>query len=481
MESKNFMGVYLGKETATVVCIKAQDKNVLGCFSVSIEQTDDSNFQLLSDLIAEGCAKKQMRFSDVSVALDCTMFMQHNIHSEFKEIKQIASTIRFDTEEALASDASDIAITFEITSNNETGSELAVFTAKQKVLSNIILSLKNNNIDPVAIQPDVNCLARFLHRKISSPEEMRPFFCILSQRNGYFIVPPAEGFKAQPLVRTFLISQTQNRNELLKKQLPLTTAPIAAEEQINLVKVFDSTDSVDCSQLEESLGIKTEEIDLTETVTELPEVLADCNDKVDFIIAFGAALSCLEKTKAINFRDDFMPYQGKKIRLQKTIKFLSVSLTVLMLAAGLYFQSKLLKKMQPIRLLRSKFAKEYSVVMSGKKIPAKSSPLRKLQSELRRIEDVKSGQLSATGEKSIAAKLTLVLEAFNNCAKATRLEIDKVSITPKSIRITGSTSTQKDTLRLFSEIKKNKLEILSTGTDTKGGRGNFNITLAPKI
>ena len=95
--------------------------------------------------------------------------------------------------------------------------------------------------------------------------------------------------------------------------------------------------------------------------------------------------------------------------------------------------------------------------MIGKKLPAKSNPVNKLASELRRIRS-KSGQSSIAGEESMSAKLTLVLEAFNKCAAPTNLKIDLISITDKTISIVGSTSNRKNTLKVFETIK-GKLEI----------------------
>ncbi len=45
MESKNYLGIYLSKGTATVVCLGSQGgtSNVVGCFSVSVEQHQQAN------------------------------------------------------------------------------------------------------------------------------------------------------------------------------------------------------------------------------------------------------------------------------------------------------------------------------------------------------------------------------------------------------------------------------------------------------
>ena len=118
--------------------------------------------------------------------------------------------------------------------------------------------------------------------------------------------------------------------------------------------------------------------------------------------------------------------------------------------------------------------------MLGQKPPGKSrEAVRALGGELRRIRDVKSGQLSARGEESVSAKLTSVLKAFNKCAAQTNLQIDKISITAKSIRIEGDTSSRKNTLKLFEAIK-GKLEVLQYRYDLKGGRDNFTLTVTPK-
>ena len=211
-----------------------------------------------------------------------------------------------------------------------------------------------------------------------------------------------------------------------------------------------------------------------------PEALADCAGPVGFAIAYGAALSHLEKAQSVNFRNDFMPYQGRKVRLQKAMKFSSVSVVVLMLAAGVYFQLQLRQENKYRNQLFEKLETQYSAVMFGKKPLAKSDPVKKLEGELRRIESVKKGLLSVTGEESISAKLTLVLEAFNKCAAQTNLNIDSISITTKTISIAGDTSSRENTLKLFDAIRNSGLEILQQYLDAKGGRDNFSITVMPK-
>jgi hypothetical protein len=118
--------------------------------------------------------------------------------------------------------------------------------------------------------------------------------------------------------------------------------------------------------------------------------------------------------------------------------------------------------------------------MLGEKPASRTDAPKKLAAELRRIKEVKSGQLSTMGEASISARFTLVLEAFNNCAKKVGLNVDSVSITASNISIEGDTASRQNTLELFEALKKGGLNVLQQRLDSKGGRDIFRITVEPK-
>jgi hypothetical protein len=497
--SQNFLGIYINKNTAAVVCLDSQGKsgNVLGCFSVSVEGQEHPNSpgtSGLANLIAQGCAERELKFSEVAVALDCAMFMQHSVHSEFDDPKQIAATVRFDTEEALATDITDVALAFEINSSDKAGSELTVFTAQRKKLSDILFSLQQHNLDPVTIEPDVNCLSRFIRQKVSSAKsrEVGTLFAMLSRRSGYLIIPPAgagggpagAGSQKASTVRTFLVSPTQGRGQLLAREVLVSTAMTASLGPIKRVKVFDSADSVDYEQLGEKLGIEAERIDLLGAAgikVQTPSDRAGPTRSVDFAIAYGAALAHFEKGRGVNFRDDFNPFQGKKLRLQKTLKYLSISVTILLLAIGLYFQTRVFRVNGFRSDLRDRFSKAYSAAMPGQKLSNKTKirdAVSKLGGLRRGIEREKKGLI--TDEESISSKLTLVLNAFNRCAVQTNLNIKSISITARDIGITGDTSNRRNTLAFFETVRKSGLEISKEAFGAKGARDTFTITVVPK-
>jgi len=489
VESQNYLGIYISKKTATVVCPGPQkkDRDALKCFSVSVEGQEQQDMQALAGLIAQGCAERNLKFSEIAVALDCAMFMQHSVHSEFNDPKQIAATVRFDTEEALATDITNVAVAFEIASSDQTGSQLTVFTAERKILSEVLDALQQYNLDPVNIEPDVNCLSRFISRQVTSTEseQTETLYGMLSNQSGYLIVPPVavddESRKAS-IVRTFLVGATQDRTKLLQREVLVTTALVEGAGPLSCLKVFDSTRAIESQQLGEKLGIETDEIDLRSIVETKLQPEADCADPIDFAIAYGAALAFSEKGRSVDFREDFSPFQGKKLRQQKTLKTAAISVTILLVAVGLYFQTQLFSLNRNKNNLRSKFAKDYAeVTLEQLSVDLKiKDAVRELGKLQRRIENEKKGLF--TDEKSISSNLTLVLTAFNDneCAKQTNLNIDTITITNKDIMITGDTSVRQNTLKFFEVLGKNGLEKLRENLREKGGRDNFNITVVPK-
>jgi len=210
------------------------------------------------------------------------------------------------------------------------------------------------------------------------------------------------------------------------------------------------------------------------------DVLSDGTGCVDFAIAYGAALAHIDKAPSTNFRNDFMPYQGKKLRIQKTLKVMSISVSVLMVALGMYVTAQLWSTNKDRGELRNKFKPDYQAVMGGRPMPSRSTEVvGKLRRELNRTRALKKGIVGKGGEQSVSAKLALVLRAFNRCAAPTRLRIERINITAKHIRIDGSTSSRKNTRKLFQTIREN-LVIIREDYSLKGGRDNFHVTVAPK-
>ena len=229
----------------------------------------------------------------------------------------------------------------------------------------------------------------------------------------------------------------------------------------------------------EETGLAAELIDLRQVMDPVTAGMTESPDPVAFAIACGAALGHLTKTRT-DFRQDFMPYQGKKLLLEKTIKVLSISVTLMLLAVGLYFQLRLYKANSYLNTLHKNLQTEYAAVM-GKLPPSDKtvqSILNTIKSEQIRVEKVKSGQLSVSGEAAISAMLTYVIEALNSAPPQVQPNIDYITVAAKSIIMAGDTANRDATLALINAIDAHQhLKVSQSSFDFKSNRDQFRFTI----
>ncbi len=481
MESNSRLGIYLRKDKATVVCLAAQgrEKKLLDSFCVTpAADAETQGVQALADGIAQQCAQRRIKVAETCVALDCTLFMQHRIHSDFSDVKKIASTIRFDTEEALSTDVTDLAVTFRLVSGNDSGAELDVFTAERSVLTDLLLSLQGNDLDPLTVEPDVCLLAQYLVEAAASRQGAKEssLYALLSDRRGYLIgVAGAD----VTMMRAFPIGSAQDRNELLAREIVLGAALTESSAPPQKLYVADAAGDVDVRRLQTKLKLPVEPCDLPGLMGASIPKAADGPNAVDFAVAFGAALP-EEQAWRVNFRNDHMPHLGKKLRLRNAVWFCSIAVTILFLALGVLLQTKFLKIKRARDLLLDRFQPEYVTVMLDKARLPKTvrEGATNLESLARRIRQEKSGQWS--DQASVSARLTLVLQALNSCTAATDLKIDTIEISPTRIAVTGNTSGRANTLRVFAAMPAAGLDLDSQGfSGERNGRDPFTITLKP--
>ncbi len=482
MESGNDLGIYWRENQATVVCLApaGRARKVVDCFSVAVEGQSQQGQQALADKIVQTCRQRKVKFTEAAVALDCAAFMQHAVHSEFRDPKQIAATVRFDTEEALATDISEMAVAFRVTSSTEEGANLDVFTAQRAILSDIILSLQSHGIDPVAVDPDVCCLARYLteYAPASESSEQSTLHALLSDSRGYLVM--LSGARQPSVLRTFLLGSGQERTALLAREILVTTALAETGHPVSGLQVFDTAGTLRTESLREGTGLGVGTSDLVALAGASLGEGPDRPNAVDFALACGAALSPAQKINSVNLRNDHMPHLGRKRRVQNAVRLLSISLTMLLLAVGVYFHSHLIGVNKLRENLRDKLETDYLPVMPGeKKMPMPmSQAVEKLQGALRRVRAEKKGEGDHT---SVSAKLTQVLSGINGCARQTDLNMDSITVTSSltsGIIITGDTSSWQNTTKVMQDAFKGVgLEYGATDMRSEGARHAFTITL----
>jgi len=479
MQTQNTLGLYISKGQATGVCVhfKGHSRSAQGGFRVSVDPTEPEPFQALAKKIAQACAEKKLRFTETVVALDCALFMQHRVHSEFANPKQITSTIRYDTEEVVATDVSTLAVSFQIVSTDETGANLTVYTAGQSVLQELILALQGQDMDPIVVEPDVSSLARFVRRCQTGAKSdgTDTLVGILSKQHGYFL---RSGPLHQVLpIRAFVVSPQQNRTEILAREA-FTTMAAGAEEPVKHMVAYDSGGPIQALPLAGRLGLEVTEADWfkTDQAGLQPLLDADGEDPVAYAMAFGAGLAHEDKVLTANFRNDFLSYQGKRLRLHSAMRWTSISVTVLLVAIGSHLQMRLMQANKDLVRVKERISKDYSTVMRGK-LPGGKNPVEELKREVRRLNDIKKGELGL--QETVMARLTLLLKAFGNSGQG-GLRIDSLEITTKTISVTGSTPREDDTKSFLNTLRDNGLEVEKDSVAIKADRSTFNIYLEPK-
>jgi hypothetical protein len=480
LEQSRCLGIYVEPDKATVVlAARAGGKiEIIERFCIAAPEGQQSfSFAQTAKDIAAACQEKQLVFADIAVAVDCRLYRQQILHSEFTEPRQIAQTIKFDAEEALAVNAAETAVAFEIAAKGLSGSEVTVFAVSASVMSEIILALQNSKLDPVTVEPDSICLRRMVQQMPGWNEDPKPMWMAIS-KNKCFIISPS-GQKGNASVRAFLTGTGQSRGALFARETMLTIAAVGASWQGRKIMVYDSVSQVDVEALAQQSGLAVETFDPPETIAAKTEQLPEC-DNLDVMIAAGAAAGMLVKGEKVDFRPFFLPYQGKKAILEKTIKILSVSMATLFIILGIFGHLQYYRTNNDRNRLKEKFRAEYAIAMTGAKFTKGSEAVRKLKSEINRIKDVKSGMLSTAGEDSAEARFTFLFEALNSVPKDVDIEIEKIAVTTKTMNITGSTSSR-GYLQLFAAIDKHpKLARGQSSYQSKDNRDQFRLTIELK-
>jgi len=475
MQHQNCLGIYLAKDSATAVLLSGHGQRpaVLNCFRISTE-ADAEQIASLPSTIAQKVSARGFNVEQVSVAIDCTVFTQHNLHSEFTDQKQIASTIKFDAEDALATDATELAVAFEITNTDQAGSDITVYTSDRPMLTDMLLDLQANNIDPIAMEPDIVCLARFIRQNLTLTDDENPLVVILSE-NSCYMINFSKSQKA-PASRSFLLSPSQDKTNVLASQIPLTIASFKSDVAVNSLILAGRIENIDYDTLAERTALIIKTIDLPDTTHADKTLVADCPE-TDFAAAYGAALAAIPHAGQVDFRADFMPYAGKKLIMQKTLRVISISLAILMIALATFFQSKVFMNKKDVGRLREKMENEYSAAMYGKEAPKRLSIARSLMAEHTRVSKLRK---PGGDDNSVPAKFTYILEAINSAPPKIDIKVSTLTVSEKTMRIIGNTKSRPATLSLFKSIKDHPKLKKSNENLEAGSRDSFTVDLELK-
>jgi hypothetical protein len=453
VEQQKCLGIYLSDEKAIGIVLEGHSGRykVLGCASVQRESDQDDIS--LAAMIIENISAQKLKYDEVSVAIDCSLYTQHDLHSEFSDYKQIANTIRFDAEEAVATDAMELAVTFDITNSDETGADVTVYTANRDMMTDMLNSMFQKGLDPTAMEPDIVCLTRFIEKN-NTPLTDRSKLVVIVADTACYLIMPSDSHYA-PCVRSFLMSPSQDITSVLAREVPITIASMTTAEPVTAIAVSGKTENINSEEFSLKTGLDVTTIDLAEKAgADYSNCPTDIN-RSDFAVAYGAALAELSRTSKTDFRKDFMPYEGRKRIIQNALRIFCIAATLIILAVGVHFQNILNKLTAQTEELKNSLYVEQATIIFGQPYTKKMKFSSKLAAELRKIKNGKSGP-SFGDASSVTARMTFLFEAINATRKNNKFKINQVTINAKSMSVKGTTANKTYTNDFIKQIDLHK-------------------------
>ncbi len=447
--SKN-VGIYLTREkaVAAVTTEAGGSLEVSECFTVSREAKAEQDCPSLAAQISAELAARSVEYDSVSIALDCTIYTQHDISSSFSDYRQISKTIRFDVEETLGEDANRVAITFTIAKITETGSIVTVFSAVKNELRDILKDFQSHNMDPEVIEPDVVAFSRAVASQMKDDDEHSPIFVGFNDKVCYNAIMNSS--HSRPVLRSFLYSEEHNKTNLLKNQLRLTLARSSISVPVDTLCVLNS--DIDRQEVAEVSGLNVPE---PASVLKPDAKLFGDGAASDITTAVAAAASMAPSAKTVvDFRLDFAPYQGKKRIVEISFRVISLAAAILLLALAFTHTLDMLSIKQSKEKVNQRTAKEYESAMKGRSLPDKGAALT-LKGEVTKLKKISSGEESGD-DSSISSRLRYIFEAINSVPSDVDLKINSITVSSGLMRVDGSTNSRANTQKLLAAIDEHK-------------------------
>ncbi len=477
MESISCLGMTMTGDSLTAVVLNAQSGGRLRVSDVlTIENPVDSEETPLPlpEQLYRRIQQKSIKYEQMCVARHAGEYTQHQLHSEFTEFRQISQTIRFDAEEAMATDVSDLAIAFHITSIEENGSDIAVFTTSRSRISLDLNELLSRKFDPAMIEPDLVTLARYLDHGFEMASHPGRLYAVLHEGVCYLMCPGQNG--QAPCLRSFLIRRGTGIEMIFKREVMMTLASLGGRVSVEELHLTGDLKGLDVKSLSGHVGLPVETFSLLETKAIQFDDPVKSNP-VSFAIAAGAALGEIFGDYRTDFREDFSPYLGKRKIMQKLGLVISASITLALLAVAVFFQFQSFRDNRDASRLQDHLEEQFRRVMGTSYETNYGRIDTKLRREVNKLEKANRG-LFAGDDESVPAKVTYVLEALNELPPSVDLNIDEISLSSGNISVRGDTASAAQTRMLFSQFDKHpRLERINEVLKEAGARHSFSVNL----
>ncbi|HSV27770.1 MAG TPA: hypothetical protein VLH60_07740, partial [Sedimentisphaerales bacterium] len=369
----------------------------------------------------------------------------------------------------------NLAVTFEVLAVDEAGSEVSVYAADKKAMSGVLAEFQKAGFDPLAFEPESATLARWLDAVVPRNERTGAMY-VLFAGDACCLVVYAPGRDA-PLIRTIIVPPGA-ATAALAREITLTVASLKLQAPLSAVRVFDLKGRTDLALLRQRLGVPVDPFDLMTAAGFTPAIVDQPLEPLAVAAACGAAMGDFIKSRRADFREDFSPYLGRTRIVDKTVKAISLALTFIVVAVGIYLQLRLFVINRDRQLLADTIAPDYRAAMHTQNVPPLSEAVNRLNSELRAVRGLKAGML---GQETVTGLFTNFLEAANALPRSVDLQLNSIRVTPRAITLSGSTDRPENTLALLKKVGDSPYLASENLTQQfKNGRDEFGVTILPR-
>jgi hypothetical protein len=499
LKTKSCLGIHYTNTEITVTFVEKQGSQmrITPPWQISAENVGQKDATEISPLISELAMDLNQRYKPVppvAIALAGNFYQSQFHHSQFENAHQLEQTLHYDIEEEFAIDAESIALCYQNSPHEESGSNLIIHTVARNKLTPLLNQFDKAGMDAMAAEPDIAAWQSFLRFSGELPTDRG---CVVLGHSGETVYILILDKNQKPLLtRTFPTPAQAELYQTLRCELARNLASLN-EQQTPACLLYHSQgiDSTEIGNLAREMDLRCQK--LTE-----PSVINAC--------AVGVAVGFLDKRIDADFRNDNLQPRTVTVAYRKSLYRLSLAVCVLLLAwivsmaVSAHRYSKI--KTQAEEDIRKAWVKalhneDYPVEQKDvqemlglkekqkatdaaliqewkKKYPDQDYPVNKVKIK-RMLTDRKQetytkyhhSAAAAASSDSTTHTLLLMLNVINKIPEEIDLRIENLNLTPKGIdAFSGTVSNlgQLDQLRTIVEAPDSQLIIEHSSFEASG-------------
>jgi hypothetical protein len=457
------------------------------------DQADVAERLLLIGKLAADLNQRYKPVPPVAISLAGNFYQSQFHHSQFENTHQLEQTLHYDIEEEFAIDAESIALCYQNSPHEDSGSNLIIHTVARNKLAPLLNRFDKVGLDAMVAEPDIATWQSFLRFSGELPPNQGCVVLGCSSETVYILI------------------LDKNHKPLLTRTFP---APAQAELYTTLhCELARNSGSLNEQQMPSCLLYHSQGIDGTEINDLAREMDLRCQKlsepNVINACAVGVAIGFLDNRVEADFRNDNLQPRTVTVAYRKSLYTLSLAVCILLVAwivsmeVSAHRYSKIQteaeddirkawvkvyhnedypmeqKEVQEILGYKANQKVTDAALIQDwkKKYPDQSYPINELKIK-RMLTDKKQETYTKYHHSTAAATsdstthtLLLMLNAINKIPDGIDLRIENLNLTPKGVDAFSGTVAglgQLEQLRTIIEAPGSRLTIDRSSFEASG-------------